>query len=261
MDYLIDNSPLFETYYSDNIQGVSYTTKTGVEQTNYAMVIEGYIQIPSDDTYYFGLSSDDGSDAFIDGVKVADWYGAHGDNGNIPDTEDGNQYPILLTAGTYPVKVRLQQRNGQDIVNLLYSLDNISWNIIPDNWFPVDLTAATSSYTGISATGGAGEGATFDVEVIGGLVDSVVLNNGGGSYSVGDVLTIPASEFGGGTQDINITVNSVYSDDVTITVTAVSATPSVYETYNCQIFERRGGDRRLSYFDDNDVLTIKNINE
>ena len=259
MDYLIDNSPLFDTYYSPNIQGVSYTTKTGVDQNQYAMVIEGYIQIPSDDTYYFGLSSDDGSDAFINGVKVADWYGAHGDNGNAPD---GNQYPIGLTAGTYPIKVRLQERSGQDIVILLYSLDSVSWSTIPDNWFPLSVTGASGSYPNILAIGGTGtgEGSTFDVTVVDGFVDSVVLSNGGGSYSVGNVLTIPGSAFGG-TQDIDITVDSVYSDDVVITVTEVGPNPSVYESYTCQIFERAGGAKRLSYYDSNDVLTIKNINE
>jgi len=259
MDYLIDNSPLFDTYYSPNIQGVSYTTKTGVDQNQYGMVIDGYIQIPSGNTYYFGLSSDDGSDAFINGVKVADWYGAHGDTGNIPG---GNQYPISLTAGTYPVKVRLQERSGQDIVILLYSSDSGStWNVIPDSWFPLNTTGTTGSYTNIVAQGtGSGENATFDVEVIGGLVDSVVLSNGGGSYLVGEILTISGSTFGS-TEDITITVDSVYSDDVIVTVTGVGPNPSVYEHYTCQIFERQGGDKRLSFYDSNDILTIKNINE
>jgi hypothetical protein len=255
MDYLIDNSPLFDTYYSSNIQGVSYTTKVGTNQSDYAMVIEGYIQIPSSNTYSFGLSSDDGSDAFVNGIKVADWYGAHEDSG-----PSGNFYPIFLTTGRYPIKVRLQERSGGDIVRLQYSLDGVSWNIIPNNWFTPDITGITGSYPGIFATGGTGEGATFDVEVIGGLVDSVVLSNGGGSYSVGNVLTIPGSEFGG-TQSVIITVDSVYSDDVTITVTAVSATPSVYEYYNTTIFMNGGGNLRLSYYDGDDVLTIKNITE
>ena len=259
MDYLIDNSPLFDTYYSPNIQGVSYSTKTGVDQNQYGMVIDGYIQIPSGNTYYFGLSSDDGSDAFINGVKVADWYGAHGDNGNIPD---GNQYPIVLTAGTYSVKVRLQERFGQDIVSLLYSSNSGStWNIIPNNWFPINITGTTGSYTNIVAQGvGSGENATFDVTVIDGVVDSVVLSNGGESYSVGEILTIPGSAFGG-TEDITITVDSVYSDDVIVTVTGIGPNPSVYEHYTCQIFERQGGDKRLSYYDSSDILTIKNINE
>ena len=258
MDYLIDNSPLFDTYYSPNIQGVSYTTKTGIDQNQYGMVIDGYIQIPSGNTYYFGLSSDDGSDAFINGVKVADWYGAHGDNGNVPG---GNQYPISLTAGTYPIKVRLQERSGQDIVILLYSSDSGStWNIIPDNWFPLNTTGITGSYPNIVAQGGNGENSTFDVAVIDGLVDSVVLSNGGGSYLVGDTLTISGSTFGS-TEDITITVDSVYSDDVIVTVIGVGPNPSVYEHYTCQIFERQGGSKRLSFYDSNDILTIKNINE
>ena len=258
MDYLIDNSPLFDTYYSPNIQGVSYTTKTGIEQSQYGMVIDGYIQIPSGNTYYFGLSSDDGSDAFINGVKVADWYGAHGDSGNIPS---GNQYPISLSAGTHSIKVRLQERNGQDIVILLYSLDGVSWNVIPNSWFsPPSITGTTGSYPNIIAQGGSGVNSTFDVEVIDGLVDSVVLSNGGSSYLVGNVLTISGSSFGS-TEDITINVDSVYSDDVIVTVTGINSNPSVYEHYTCQIFERQGGNKRLSYYDSSDVLTIKNINE
>ena len=259
MDYLIDNSPLFDTYYSSNIQGVSYSTKTGTDQDDYAMVIEGYIKIPSDNVYYFGLSSDDGSDAFVNEIKVADWYGAHSYNGSGPG---GNQYPIPLTEGTYPIKVRMQERSGDDIVILFYSYDGVTWGNIPNSWFSVGVTGATGSYPNISAIGGTGtgEGSTFDVTVVDGLVDSVVLSNGGGSYSVGNGLTIPGSAFGG-TQDINIIVNSVYSDDVVITVTEVGPNPSVYESYTCQIFERQGGTKRLSFYDENDILTIKNINE
>ncbi len=201
----------------------------------------------------------DSADAAAAVTKVADWYGAHGDTGNVPG---GNQYPISLTAGTYSVKVRLQERNGSDIVNLLYSSDSGStWNIIPDNWFPLNVTGTTGSYTNIVAQGtGSGENATFDVEVIGGLVDSVVLSNGGGSYLVGEILTISGSTFGS-TEDITITVDSVYSDDVIVTVTGVGPNPSVYEHYTCQIFERQGGDKRLSFYDSNDILTIKNIND
>jgi hypothetical protein len=257
MDYLINNSPLFDTYYSNNIQGVSYSTQTGFDQNDYGMVIEGYINIPSGNTYYFGLSSDDGSDAFINGIKVADWYGAHGDSGNVPG---GNQYSIVLTAGTYSVKVRLQERNGGDIVTLLYSLDSISWNIIPNSWFLSSITGTTGSYPNISATGGAGVGVTFNITVVDGLVDSVVLNQGGGSYSVAEILTIPGSAFGG-TNDINITVDSVYSDDLIITVSGVSQPPSVYELYSCNIFKNSVLTNKLSYYDGNNVLTIKNINE
>jgi hypothetical protein len=48
-------------------------------------------------------------------------------------------------------------------------------------------------------------------------------------------------------------------DDVTITITTIIE-PSVYETYTCQIFERQGGNKRLSYYDSSDVLNITDVN-
>lgn len=119
------------------------------------------------------------------------------------------------------------------------------------------------TYTGLTVSGGSGSNALFDIEIFGGTVSTINLNDGGGSYIIGNTVSIIGSYFGGtnSVDDITINVDSIYSDDVTITVTAVSATPSVYETYNCQIFERRGGNKRLSFYDENDFLTIKNINE
>jgi len=95
------------------------------------------------------------------------------------------------------------------------------------------------------------------------LVTGVQLNNGGGGYQIGDPLTISGGQFGGtnSVDDFIIIVNYLYSDDITITIAEVSERPSVYESYNCQIFERKGGNKRLSFYDDNDILTIKNINE
>ena len=49
----------------------------------------------------------------------------------------------------------------------------------------------------------------FDVTVVDDLVDEVTLDAPFGSgYSVGDVLTLPGSSFGG-TEDITITIDSI----------------------------------------------------
>ena len=119
------------------------------------------------------------------------------------------------------------------------------------------------TYSGLTAIGGSGSNATFNIAVNLGAIDVITLNDGGGSYVIGNTVSILGGYFGGtnSVNDITITVDSLYSDDITITVTEVSATPSVYESYNCQIFERRGGNKRLSFYDENDILTIKNINE
>jgi hypothetical protein len=124
----------------------------------------------------------------------------------------------------------------------------------------IGLTGTTGSYPNIFPQGTSGENGSFDIEVVDGLVNSIILNQGGGSYLVGEILTITGNVFGG-TENITITVDSVYSDDVIITVTGVSVNPSVYEPYTCQIFERQGGAKRLSFYDENDILTITNINQ
>lgn len=105
------------------------------------------------------------------------------------------------------------------------------------------------NYVGLTVSGGSGTGATFDLTVSGSVVTGVTISTPGNQYQVSDVLTIAASQFG------------TYSFDIEITVETVSGTPSVYGNYNCTIFRRSDGNLRLSYYDESDVLTIKNITE
>ena len=113
-------------------------------------------------------------------------------------------------------------------------------------------TGTDAVYTDLSGTtNGIGTGATFDVEVSGGAVIGVSGFSDGRLYQTGNTITILGTQISGATP----------ADDVVITVTGISVNPSVYETYTCQIFERQGGNKRLSYYDSSDTLTIKNINE
>jgi hypothetical protein len=159
---------------------------------------------------------------------------------------DGNQYEISDTI-TIPGNII----GGQTGVIFNFSNDGIGKN------------GADGTYSIYAGGTGSGENAIFDVIVTGSLVTGVQLNNGGGGYQIGDPLTISGGQFGGtnSVDDFIIIVNYLYSDDITITIAEVSERPSVYESYNCQIFERKGGNKRLSFYDDNDILTIKNINE
>ena len=127
----------------------------------------------------------------------------------------------------------------------------------------VGKSGTTGSYTNIFATGTGGENATFDIDVAGDVVTDIYLNDGGGSYSVNETLTILGSEFGGvdGVDDITITVTSLYSDDVIITVTGTTPTSLFYEHYTKQIFERRLGDKRTSFYDEDDILNIGSVYE
>ena len=127
----------------------------------------------------------------------------------------------------------------------------------------VGKSGTTGSYLNVIASGGAGENATFDIDVAGDVVTDIYLNNGGSAYSVNNTLTILGSLFGGvdGVDDITITVDSIYSDDVVITVTEISDDSLFYQPYTKQIFERKGGSKRVSYYDEDDVLNINSVYE
>jgi hypothetical protein len=114
-------------------------------------------------------------------------------------------------------------------------------------------TASDNTYIGFyqDSTTGIGVNATFDIEVSGGTVVGVTGNTQGKLYVISEELTILGTQIGGTDVD----------DDVVITVTGISQLPSVYESYTCDIFERQGGTKRLSYYDSSDILTITNINE
>lgn len=111
-------------------------------------------------------------------------------------------------------------------------------------------SASDNTYTGLlGTTNGNGLNASFDIVVSSNVVTNVTLNASGVTYNVSDTITILGTQIGG--------VDGV--DDVVITVTDLSQTPSVYEVYTCDIFLNSSNTRRLSYYDGSDVLTIKDI--
>jgi hypothetical protein len=137
------------------------------------------------------------------------------------------------------------------------AIDTYSDNIVSQ-------TGTTGTYNGILATGGTGVNATFDVEVDGlGVISTLNKSNFGSGYTNGDSLVIMGSLFGGtdGVDDITITITSLITDNIQISVGVVPPSPSVYEGYTCNIFKNSANNDRLSYYDENDILTIKNINE
>ena len=102
----------------------------------------------------------------------------------------------------------------------------------------------------IGTTNNIGINGTFDVVVAGGAVSSILVNNVGQYYNPGDTFVIDGALIGG----VSVT------DDVTITINTVTE-PSVYGDYNCTIFKRPDGNNRLSFYDNSDVLNIKDIDQ
>jgi predicted alpha/beta superfamily hydrolase len=80
--------------------------------TDFACLIEGYIEIPEEGYYLFGMDSDDGSKLYIGDHLIIDLDGLHG-RGNP------QSYVVPLEKGFYPIRLEYFQR-GQD-----YGLDFI----------------------------------------------------------------------------------------------------------------------------------------
>jgi len=143
---------------------------------------------------------------------------------------------------------------GTDIGGVIGVIDGFSSDAIGKS-------GATGTYTNVFAGGtGSGENASFDITVTSNLVSDIQINDVGGGYVLNDPLVIPGSEFGGtGSSDISIYVTDIYSDDIVITVTGVTPAPLFYDHYTKQIFERRLGDKRILYYDEDDILNVDSI--
>ena len=97
----------------------SITTNTqmrypyGTAAENIGRMWIGIIQATSTGVYTFGVNSDDASDLFVAGYRVADWYSGHGHNSSNINIPGGNQRTIYLKGGQwYKVKARFEENGG-----------------------------------------------------------------------------------------------------------------------------------------------------
>ena len=110
----------------------------------------------------------------------------------------------------------------------------------------ISLTSGGSGYTvqptnPVSATGGTGSGATFNLTFTGASVTSVMLaNTGGSSYAVGDVLTMAGGTF---TTAATVTVDSLLSVYTDMPMTVISQ-----QEYNMLSSKQSQGNVNTVYF-------------
>ena len=110
----------------------------------------------------------------------------------------------------------------------------------------ISLTSGGSGYTvqptnPVSATGGTGSGATFNLTFTGAVVTNVMLaNTGGSSYTVGDVLTMGGGTF---TTAATVTVDSLLSVYTDMPMTVISQ-----QEYNMLSSKQSQGNVNTVYF-------------
>jgi hypothetical protein len=111
-----DEASMNAEFGSKNVTSLHWVSQmrfpygTGATQIAYQWL--GVILAPTTGTYTFGVNSDDASDLFVAGYRVADWYSGHGYTGTIT-TPDGNQRTMYLKGGQwYKIKARFEENSG-----------------------------------------------------------------------------------------------------------------------------------------------------
>jgi predicted alpha/beta superfamily hydrolase len=88
-------------------------------KNNFALLIEGWLQVKEDGYYLFGLASDDGSKLYINNRLLIDHDGLHSNN-------SAKSYVLPLKRGFYPIRVEYFQKDGDYDLQLLYLTPGIS---------------------------------------------------------------------------------------------------------------------------------------
>lgn len=85
------------------------------KQTNFALLIDGYLEITQEGYYIFALDSDDGSKFYLADQLLIDYDGLHG-SGN------DKSFLVPLQKGFYPIRIEYFQREGGSGLNFVYVL-------------------------------------------------------------------------------------------------------------------------------------------
>jgi hypothetical protein len=173
----------------------------------------------------------------------------------------GNNF-YANTIGEYFYNNSIADNFYNNIIGNFFQWNEINTNINDTNFtlnygnitgftYTSGTSGTSGTYSGLtgSVSGGPGSGASFDVIVSGGTASSVTLSatvSTSNQYSINDTITILGTSIGG-------------VDDIVITVTDVTPAPLFYDHYTKKIFERRLGDKRILYYDEDDILNVDSI--
>lgn len=93
---------------------------------HFGLVFEGYLRLPHDGLYLFGLTSDDGSRLVIDGKTVVDLDGPH------PAIEHGAQ--LSLRKGLHKLRIEFFEAEGKEQLDVSVQSDKIKPQSLPTDW-------------------------------------------------------------------------------------------------------------------------------
>ncbi len=95
----------------------------GAPREHFALVLAGWLRVPSDGMYTLSLRSDDGSVLDLDGRQLIDADGLHG--------EGDARAEIALRAGWHPLEVRYFQAGYDAALKLWWEGPGFGWETVP----------------------------------------------------------------------------------------------------------------------------------
>ncbi len=114
----------------------NFTLGVTSQTQNFALRFNGFINIPTTDTYTFWLNSDDGSNMLIDGTLLVNDDGLH-----APQDASGSK---TLTAGRHSIQVNFFQQGGGQTLTASYGNSHFGRTTIPDSLLIIPPTSATT---------------------------------------------------------------------------------------------------------------------
>ncbi len=88
-------------------------------QNNFALLLEGDLEVKEDGYYIFGLNSDDGSRFYLNNQLLMDDDGLH-------DNQANKSYIVPLQKGFYPVRIEYFQKDGGRNLKVVYITPSIN---------------------------------------------------------------------------------------------------------------------------------------
>jgi predicted alpha/beta superfamily hydrolase len=95
------------------LAGQGFSLNKIPKQTNFAVLVEGYLEITEEGYYIFALDSDDGSKFYLANQLLIDNDGLHA-------TGNDKSFLVPLQKGFYPIRIEYFQREGGSGLNFVY---------------------------------------------------------------------------------------------------------------------------------------------
>lgn len=131
-DVPVDKVPKLAAGQTPNVNFVSPTinfsgdSKFGGFGDNYVVHVTGFLRIPETGEYELGLSSDDGSNLYLDGKQILDHDGLHGN--------EEKSVKLKLQAGEYPIRIEYFEAGSDEELHLGWKRPGGEFEIIPSEF-------------------------------------------------------------------------------------------------------------------------------